>query len=295
MDDKKFEEREEISLLLILSTLSNLFSKIGRGIASLYKLAIQNIALMMGFVVVGSGIGIGVGFLIPPIYKSEALIDIYNKEIRNDFIESIIEELDLIVEHKNYKLLEQKLSFKEGTAKKIKSISFNHFNHEINVDSITYGLPFVISIRVYDNAILEETDEAILHYLENNKLFLKQKDIRKTKLKQLISQLDNEVIQLDSLKRLLEHNMYPKGEKNGFIFGEPIDPLNTYTEAIESFEKKLEFQRQYDLSDNFYLVKSFSPRIKRDNFGPKKIGLIGAIFGLVIALFISNRKSNKRI
>ena len=107
--------------------------------------------------------------------------------------------------------------------------------------------------------------------------------------------LKGEMHQLDSLKITVSTNLLPRGNSSGFVFGQPIDPINIYKEGISYFQKELDLNREIILIDNIQVIQDFSPRNKPDspNFLRTTVtgGSLGFLFGLMLALILEKRKA----
>ncbi len=110
----------------------------------------------------------------------------------------------------------------------------------------------------------------------------------------LRKKLEVEMHQMDSLKFVIASNMAPRGTQTGFVFGQPIDPINMFKEGINLFKEDLLLNQELELIDNIQVIQDFVPRAKPDS--PrlvKNIVLFGAgsfLLGLILAFYLERKK-----
>jgi len=235
----------------------------------------------------GAGLGVTLFFTSKPIYIST--LTLTSSTLNNDFCSELINELQLFIEDDTPELLAKKLKIGMGTAKEIRKIEFDNFNEKLNKkykeeDTVVLGLPFKIKVFALNNSIFDTLQTAFVNYLENNDYALKRKEIRKQNIQLLRKKLNDQIIELDSLKNVVATNLLPRGNISGFVFGQPLDPINVYKEAIALFQNDLDLNTQYILIDNIQIINPFSIRNKPASPRLVKSITTGAIAGFLLGM-----------
>jgi len=291
------EKNDEIDLRVIYRALKDSISNLWKFTVGLFLLVLKRWIMVLCFSLLGLAIGIGLFFIVKPTYVSTLILS--SHVLTNDYCADIIQELELIVEDDTPNLLAKKLKIDSVTAKEIKRIEFYNYDEKLkekykDKDTIVLGRPFKIKVFAYSNIIFDTLQKALVNYLENNPYALKRKEIKKQDNIMMREKLKTEIKQLDSLKNAVSVNLLPRGNQSGFVFGQPIDPINIYREGVLFFQKELELNKEMILMDNIQVISDFSVRGKPNS--PKLSvattagGIGGFLFGLIFALFLERRK-----
>ncbi len=205
----------------------------------------------------------------------------------------MIQRLDDYANDKTPELLAKKLDIDSETAKGVSKIEFDNFDTKLfekykDKDTVVLGLPFRVKIYVSDNKFLNSLQPAIINYLEKNPYVIEQKNIWIENTRLIKQKLQKEQVELDSLKKTVANHLAPRGTQGGFVFGQPLDPLNIYREGIGLFKEELDYNSQLVLnSKNIRVYSNFE--IREKPYRPKKsISMgVGAIAGLVLGFLIA--------
>jgi hypothetical protein len=240
-------------------------------------------------------IGLGVAYynflITSPVYRSSmALIP---NEIRNAYCKELVNNLSIMAGENNAPQLAKSLKLDPHITQSIVSVVYEDFEYEGEVkDTILIGHPFFIHLSLLDNTLFDTIGVAMVNYLENNNLFLRKKMASETNYREMVNKLDSEIAKLDSVKNL---GIAPKGPVNGFVFGEPIDPVEMYKEGIEMYQKRLDLNSSLALLANFDLVSGFAPTkapVSPDIYLYLANGaLISLLLGLIVAHNLEKRKN----
>lgn len=289
-------KNEEIDLIKIANGIKRIFISLWEFFVKTIYIIKRRWVIFLLFTFLGIGAGYGLYRFFRPVYVSS--ISLSSFILSNDYCADMVENLSEIVKDGTPELLAKRLNIEISAAKEITKIEFSNFNEKLSKmyedrDTVVLGIPFKIIIYSYNNTVFETIEPALVSYLENNKYALKRKEIRKQNIESLRSKLNNELIQLDTLKKNISANIMPRGTATGFVFGQPIDPINIYKAGIDMFQNDLDLREELQLIDGIQVVDSFSPRDKPDS--PKLWKTIGACVSLMLlfAFIISYRLERK--
>jgi len=296
-----FDNDKEIDIgIEIFKKIQRAFSKVFKIFASSLLFLFQVIRKRLLLLGISAFLGAGAGILLysntTPTYYASMIVT--SRLLKNLYCAEMIDNLQLIIDDKSYNLLAKTLKVSKKVAEQIDEIEYNNlYEIEENEDTVILGLPFKISLFVYDPVVIDTMQTAIINFLENNEYSLKRRKIRKKKFELLEGKFKKEVLELDSLKWLLASAVGQRANASGFNFGEPLDPLNVYREVINFYKKQLDYNSQQILINNIQVISPFMPREKPDS--PKLLlniiigGLIAFFIGFLIALRLEVKRSAK--
>ena len=275
------------------------FGRIGSSIKNsasrFIAFCLKNIFLLTILAVIGIAGGFVHYKFSKPVYFSELILS--SNYLQNDMCAEMIQQLDDYADDKTPQLLAKKLDIDAETAKGILKIEFDNFDTKLfekykDKDTIVLGLPFRVKIYVSDNAFLNTLQPAIINYFEKNPYVIEKKNIWIENTKLLKHKLQKEQTELDSLKKTVANHLAPRGTQGGFVFGQPLDPLNIYREGINMYKEELDYNSQLILNSKNIRVY-FDFEIREKPFRPKKsISMgVGAIAGLALGFLIAFIKS----
>ena len=229
---------------------------------------------------IGIALGILVYVLIPPKY--EASITLTAKLVPLHFFAERVNGLDALAKEGSTKRLSAELGITNAVAEKISDFKIDQVGS--TQDSLLNSIPFRITVGARSNDIYDELQPAIITYLENNEYSTKRRTVATNHLLALKQQLLVEMSELDSLKELMAQNIAPRASAGGFIFGEPLDPLNVYREKLALYERLLKTENELKYVNNIELVNGFLPKGKPAS--PKLFQLVGYAFLITLVLGI---------
>lgn len=288
-------KEEDIDLKLIFDRILTPFFWLGAQIAATYRSVCRRWIMVTFLALLGAGAGWTYYLITPPTYSATLVLT--SKDLGNEFCAGEIKNLNALLRDQSYSRLSEVIKIDEQSAKNLKSIEFENYDEGLlEEDTIASAKPFKVVATVYNNRVFPDIKTGIVNYLENNPYAKTRKEIRKSNLITLQNKFTNEILELDSLKEKLSDNLMPRGG-NGFIFGQPIDPLQAHKEAISIFRSELEIKNELALLDNIQVIQDFFPKEKPDH--PKlrsSIALftfLGLMLGSLLARFLEMRKSGK--
>jgi hypothetical protein len=288
-------EIEEIDLKPIIKLIKSFFT----GIITLIKFIIYSIIKMPVFIIICTFIGLSIGLFSfyneQPMYITSMTLT--SNLLTNGYCKNLIDDLQSIKDDNNNELLATKLNINTTDAAAIQKLSYKDFTKEIDIDTAAIGTPFIIEMAYYDNSIIESVEAGLVNYLENNQYAQARKVVKKEQLQSMGNVIIKEIADLDSLKEVIASNLSPRGSGSGFVYGQPLDPVNVYKETLDLHARKLELDSKIKLIDNIELINSFNKKITpaSPNLYLKILtGVsLGFCFGLLIALFKARDSFNK--
>lgn len=290
-------DHDEIDLRFVYKKIKGFFSSIWSFILNTLQLSLRKWKLILLFSIIGVCVGAGLFFIIRPVYSSTLIVS--SNTLTNDYCSDIINNIELIIKDNSPELLAKKLKIDVSSAKEIKELEFDNYDEKLkkiykDKDTIVLGRPFKINAYTFSNTVFETLQKALVKYMENNEYALKRKEIKIANLNNLRAKIKTDIHQLDSLKFVVVSNMLPRGTQNGFVFGQPIDPMNMFKEEIILFKEDLLINKDLELSDNIQVIQDFYPR-EKPNYPRLRIniplgGIAGFITGLILAFILENRK-----
>ena len=145
---------------------------------------------------------------------------------------------------------------------------------------------FRINVLVSDTTILDTLQRSIVFGLENGEYIKRRVDARRQDLNKLITEVQSQISELDSTKKVVERQFGGQG-KSGSSVMVNLSDMNTQT--VELNEKLIEYENELKFIGPLRVLQSFIKYKKA--FEPKLvkcivIGLIGGfILGYLFAFF----------
>jgi hypothetical protein len=283
MEDKR---QEDLDVLYILGSikrmLRNFFNSVGRVISFSLRNFVRIGFIMLIFVV----IGILLSSLIRPYYTS--YLSVSHIRLNNEFCSEMIFNLNTYIDGNGNEDLAAILGLSSEKASMVKRLRYKPMNESLSkryADSLLVLLPFKVEADVYDKAVLDSLQVTVIKYMESNERANKLKLLDQQAYAMRETKLNKEMLELDSLKKLVNNSIVPRGTGNGIILGEPIDPVAIYRNAMDLFERKVELQLKQQTINTFEVIVGFNRGAKQSSPGKLTFALIGALIGYFVGLF----------
>lgn len=259
------------------------------------------------FLVLALGYGIYIYLYADKEYESSMILDSGN--LKNDFYEGIIDNLQFLIATKSYVGLAKKIDISLSEAKIITNIRYSDYeDYKIPVPDETgeYYYPFFkITVRVKDNVILPNLEKALFNYMVSNPYVKNTKEVKKTMLEESIGRLSSSINGVDSLKMAVIKRISRANQQDdkyfvketgigggGIILSQEekleIDPMIPFEKALTLEKEQLDQkQRLLNLEQNdFKIINGFSI-VERPAF-PRFIHIVlMSLFGLAGGVIIS--------
>jgi len=292
------KQDDEINLVDSLSFFTRAASSFKNAIAGFFRFSLKNFILLLVFLLIGFAGGFVHYKLAKPVYFSELIVS--SNYLPNDFCAELVEQLQGYVDDDTPELLAKKLEIDSADAEGIVKLQFSNFDENLaekykDRDTIVLGLPFKIKVYVSDFNLYPKLQPGLIGFFERNPYSEVERNIRLTNTNLLIEKIRKESSELDSLKKVVSSHLAPRGTQGGFVFGQPLDPINIYREVITLYKEELEKSAELIIkSNNLRVYSGFEVREKPHR--PKLLlsigifALTGIFLGYVIALVKRNRK-----
>jgi hypothetical protein len=283
----------EIDLLTIITSLKNKISAFFRIIGRLTSFSLKNATVLLTFVIVCGAISLGLFFSKKKVYASELVMS--HTRLNNNECYLLVNALGDLCENSNYKQLASRLNSSIKVAQQLKSISHSPLNQgleDLRRDSSDVILPFKIGVKVFDADVLDSIQYGLWHYLETNEYALKRKSMNDVYLNKFEEKIKKELVEIDSLKQVVNESIVPRGKGQGIILGEPIDPVKVYQSSIDLYKVQLNVNQQRELNNSFEVLVGFSPALAINSIADYILYgiLTGLLFGL---LWLLRRKETR--
>ena len=291
------EKDDDIDLGLVFTKIGHVFTSLWDFLLTVFQIAKKRWGLLLLCSLLGAGTGAGLFLVAKPVYC--ATLTLSSKTLSNDFCADIINNLELIIKDNSPELLAKTLKIDVIDAKAIKGLAFDNYDEKLkkkyeDKDTIVLGLPFRVNASAFNNTVFFTLQNSLVNYLEDNEYALKRKQIKIKNTMMLRANIKKQISQLDSLKFKITADVSPRGTASGFVFGQPIDPINIFKEETDLFENDLELSKELSLIENIQIIQGFQPRDKPDS--PRLIKYIVLflsgffILGLIISLLLERKK-----
>lgn len=282
---KRTESNDEIDISVLFDKIGLFFGRIADAFVSFKLLVKRNFLFIALLTVIGTALSLLAFKLTKPFYTSSITLII--PDIRNEFIEDQLVKLSDMIDDKNYEALSTRLDISADHARQMKEMKFSNLDEDkIDGDSILTGSPFRVQLTMYDRQLFDSMEFALTGFLENNRYFSKQRNIKRRQIQNVVTKLKSDISSIDSMRANISE---PKGPVNGFIYGQPIDPTNLYREGVSMYKEQVEKEAELQQLESVEVVTSFVPRLRPT--GPNLI-LYLALGGLLSFLLASMLASN---
>jgi len=289
MEDNK---QEDLDILVVGRSIKNGIVNSFKSLAWLIDFSLKKALVLSLFVAIAVGACVTLYFFQKPYYKSE--LSVSHIRLDNYYCFEMIRNLGALINEKrgNSELAEE-LKIKPEVAKAVRHILYVPANLNLArqySDSMEVLLPFKVEVEIYDNMVLPELQAGIMNYLESNEYATKLKQIETESRNQVELRIKEEIKQIDSLKLLVNQSIVPRGQGNGIILGEPIDPVSIYARAMLSYEKLMKLNKEKELNNSFQVMVGFHKSYKLAGKGLLFHIALGMLIGYIIGMAVLLRR-----
>jgi hypothetical protein len=288
-------KQEYLDLVSTLKIFKRGIVKSTNAVARFFNYIGQNILILLGWMALGLCIGLTLYYTTEPYYSSS--LTLFHTRVHNEDVSQMISNLQSQIDGEDNNILAAELKISKHIARNVRHIQMRTVNEAIAnryKDSLRVLLPFNVFVFVYDPEILDTLQLAIVNYLESNVFAVKMKQIELDILKRTEDKLMSEMADIDSLKRVVTRAVVPRGNGNGIIFGEPLDPTIVYTKSLELFERRLFTLKKQQLNNSFEVIVPFGKPFRSSHkilFYIISCTFGGFIFGLIF--LVAREQRNK--
>jgi hypothetical protein len=293
MSELKKQETEEIDLFTFLKPIGKTIMSFFRGIGIYLGLLYQHLVLLIAFVVVFGIMGFSLRFILPGLYKSEAIFS--SHEIPAKLCVLMLNNLqEMSAAKKNKSVLAGNMNISQEQAVTVSSIEAALMKDSFFVnDKDTVRNMFSVIVKSSNPVFLANIQTGIVHFLASNEFARVRTEGKRKMMLELKESLLLKVKGLDSLKQIVNSSIVPRSTGQGIILGEPISPVSVYQTEINFYRELIEIDRILSVPDNVEVVQPFIVTI-RPNY--PRFNLIMLYFiasGLLLAMIIIPFKRRK--
>jgi hypothetical protein len=230
--------------------------KIYRVVVYPFSLFASNIKTTLLFFIAAILAAVSFKYVSPKIYKSSFIIR--PTDISDKIYLKVLADIPALLKQKDYAALSEILKTDPAIVSKISGIFFVNSVFKNKIDSLNCT---EIIIETTDHRQFIPIQNAIVNYLENNPYFSKIKTLQKKQIDLSLQQVDKDIAQLDSLKKLQLINYGKQNITNQSIIplNELFNPTAAYSMGMDRVEKKSSLLAQLVFLDRFQLVKNCAP------------------------------------
>ena len=283
MDEKQIRSSEEIDLFYFLRPINNGFRRLSQGLGNYFRTLRFNKFIFLGILTLGTLAGYSLRFIIPPAYEVHGIF--VSNFIPAKYCSILIENLSRA---KDIGLLSRQLKINHETAGTIESIKLVPMTDTFDFDRKDTALSlFAMHLVVTELNNIDTIQSGLIDYLENNEYARKRKEARVRSLLSLRESLRDKIRSFDSLKILVNNSIVPRGQGQGIILGEPVDPLSIYEAELSYNKEILEIEELLSVSENIEVLQPMLTRGNHNYPDYNKLLLIAFLASLVAALIIT--------
>lgn len=280
---------DEFDFEVYAKQIYSVIIKVVAKISGWFITTLSSIKVLSIWIVLAIALIIGLKTLMRDTYQSDFIV----KPMRtaDAACVNMLWDLQRLIENEDRSTLAAVLELNQEGAEQVFDIDFQPFrrNAEVNFFETTDSIDFIlISLVVGSPDILEQTQNAILHYLENNPIYKQRLSQKLAYRQQLKAKILTEIESLDSVKSILLEQASPKG--NGIIYGSPPDIMRAYEQALGLYSSQLRLTQEIERQTSFELLKPVFEPSKPEKGPFRKLAIL--IFGLafIAAMIHANRK-----
>lgn len=231
-------------------------------------------------VLVGAILGLSYFFYSSIKYQSNLILSSDILELEH--VQALFNPIESLLSEGNLELLAREFKIDEDVANQLKAIEVENIieREADNEEELNY---FKIAATVSNNEVLPELQQGIIKYLENNEFVKKRVELNREKFRILIQKVDNELKEIDLLKRRIEEGAILSSGGSNVVL---MEPSNLYEQSLLMNEKKQSYIERLALIQSFEVVKKFTPF--NEPFSPSWILclVVGLAGGLIIGFAI---------
>lgn len=322
---------DEIDLRKLLQSIGNGIKNVGKSIINLIiwirRISIRYKFLIISMVLIGGIVGIFFNKTNKPFYNTSMLLS--SEYFNARLVENNIEKLNNLCGEEDRLGLAKLLGIENSIATNIKGFAYEPLVSEedivdveilkqkleelkvkdpdiakvINQIQIQNKKTYVITVHVFDNIIIGDLQESVVEYFKNSPFVKNRIAINKNNQLKLISKLENDLSQLDSLKDLFNLNLKADANRKGkssassnVYVGESstLDPTRFYSQSVSLYRQLQATQKQVELGDDFEVIDGFTAFAKPESPSWKDLAISsGAMFLGIAYMLIFLIESNK--
>ncbi len=269
---------DEFDIEILAQKLYRIVYKLVYKLAYPLRVAFQKPKRILFFVSFGIILALILRFTLAPVYQSDFVMK--PKAKYDLFFVDIFNDLETLIENKDFNELSNQLKLDVNTCKKIADLDMEITTSRYSQDTVK---SFMITIYTEDYKLFDSIQNGVIRYLENNDHYSKVLKIRTSNLLAIRNKVIGEIAGLDSLKKAITNNLQPKVLAGGIVYSEPLNPVPVFEKGIQLYKEQAFYNEELQYLINFELIKTCVPSTKR--YSPRLIFLLplGILFGIFLS------------
>jgi hypothetical protein len=244
-----------------------------------------NFWLILSFFLLGVGLGLVSYYTSKKVFENKLVVS--SGILTQSYSTILVNNLNKHLSENNLNAVKSILRISDDAIKQIRIININSV---IEADASKENDRFIITAEVYDESILPDLQKGLIFYLENNEFVKVRVDQNKQYLKQVISKLDEEIRDLETLKAKISNGNFFQETKGSVMF----DPTTVNSKILELTKEKINLQNAFTLANSVHVIEGFT-EFKKPNKPRLMVSMLsGALIGLffvgIVIAFKSIRK-----
>lgn len=298
MEKKPTQSSEEIDLLYFFRPVTNAVKRATDWGLNFIKLLAYNRFLFAFILLLGGIGGYCLRYVIPPSYQTTGIF--VSDMLPGRYCASLVNGLNELRKPRNIPLLAKELNISTDVAWQIRGIEANSSPKDTfsiyKKDSILSV--FNVTLTLADMSHVAEIQKGIIAYLQSNPLAKTRRQAREQGLRTQIAELDIRIKSLDTLRDIVNNSVAPRSHGQGFIYGEPINPVTVYQAQMTYIRDRLNLQERLSTIDPVEVLQPFFPLAEYNTPNYDKLmnyAFIAAfLFGLLVVWLIGRRPAYLR-
>jgi hypothetical protein len=288
MNTQNKRSSEEIDILYFFNPLLKGFNAAKKNTAVYRAHFRRNILLFLAIFVLVSLAGYALRYILPAYYNTSATF--ISHHFPAGYYNLQVQELkELAGNTKNNALLAEKLNIPVAAASKIRNIETEPADHLVYMyrnDTIA-AAAFRVQLTATDLSGLDQIQQGLQLYLENNEFSRKRKESRKKTLGLLKNNLEEKSRNLDSLKEVVSADLSAGRPGQVIVLGQPVIPIQVYELQTRYYKELLEIEEDLGLLENIELVQPFTKTAVAGVPNANRYFKYSIIAGFLLALLIT--------
>jgi hypothetical protein len=213
------------------------------------------------------GLAVWIWSTSPKVYESRMII--YSSILTESYCVELGENINALVNDRNYPELAARLGITEQQASAMKGAL------ETVPEESRFAI--VVTVRTIDNAILPDLQKGLMQYISQNDFVKLREDEKKRGYQELIERISDEIDKLEAVKQRFVQGSANSG---GMVL---MDPSDAYMGTVALVQQKVEAEEMLKLASAVQLVEGFVPLKKP--VGPRLLVLLAGalVAGLVLS------------
>jgi hypothetical protein len=253
-----------------------------------FVLLAANIKTTLVFLLAAVLLAFFLKYNIPKTYYSSFIIRPIDKYEKLHL--KVLGDIQTLLKKRDYATIAGELNISPSVAAAIADLRTNNSTYKPSSDSINYT---EVTIGTTDYNQFIPIQNSLVNYLERNPYFAKLKNLQIKQIAMSLEQVNKDLPQLDSLKKLqlTNYGRQQASTQNPILLNDLINPTAVYAMSIERQNKKSNLLAQEAFEDNFQVIKNCVV-VKHHDWPPRVLVLclyLVPLFLLLCLIFLIGR------